>query len=156
MFATLKAFLCMMGSSSPYGFDDGYLRKDIQCKTLHIARFNPIRKSSPSIKAAAKAHKTNSIIFPLAIIGLCFSSIQFAMPSPSAWLLTPETNEQCVALPKSHCYFASTYCLSSAPPFRLFGEIPKIVVKSDNSTRKREKVVRGEGLEACCSSRPGG
>jgi hypothetical protein len=115
----------LKGSSSPCGFDDGYLRKDIQCKTLHIARFNPIRKSSPSIKAAAKAHKTNSIIFPLAIIGLCFSSIQFAMSSPSAWLLTPETNEQCAALPKSHCYFASTYCLSSAPPFRLFGGIPK-------------------------------
>jgi hypothetical protein len=77
----------LKGSSSPYGFDDAYLRKDIQCKTLHIAGF---RTSNPeefsSIKAAAKAHKINSVIFPVTIIGLCLSFIRFAMSSPSAWL----------------------------------------------------------------------
>src|SRR5277367_5703800 len=77
----------LKGSSSPHGFDYGYLRKDIQCKTLHIARF---RTSNPekfsSIKAAAKAHKIYSIRNVISI-GLA---------------LTPETNEHCAAFPKSH------------------------------------------------------
>jgi hypothetical protein len=71
-------------------------------KTLQPGRFS-------SIKAAAKGHKINSISNVISI-GLA---------------LTLETNEHCAAFLKSYCYLTSTYCLSSALPFRLPGERPK-------------------------------
>ena len=58
-------------------------------------------------------------------------SLKGAKSTLSPWFielrlaLTPETNEHGAAFPKSHCYFASTYCLSLALLFRLLREIPK-------------------------------